>query len=125
MTVETIATLRDLCDYVGCAHPSGLSRRMYKDTECGASLSFRLARGDSGLHSVWYHSGDAGRLDLTGTETLLGFSIQTIVEGSEVTIDSDEFIVPVDAKRVDDFIADMEAAAAAIFAEANGEDRND
>lgn len=42
---------------------------------------------------------------------LIGFTIQTMVEGSEATVDSEEFEVPVSTKEVDEWVKEMESQA--------------
>jgi len=58
----------------------------------------------------WIHNGgDWSKLTLKSP--LVSFSIQTIVEGSDVTVDGDEMTLPVATKAVDDWIKEMEAQA--------------
>ena len=68
---------------------------------------------------IWAHNGsELWRYITLGTK-LLGFTIQSIVEGSDVSVDSDEFVVPVDAKEVDDWIKHMEDETSRIWKAAN------
>ncbi len=150
-----IRTLSELCDYFGADTPVGLNRRIYKDTDCGASISvlraFPLepcgmcvkfyaqfqcgATTGSGecdcpkcqgfcTCDPWVHNGRIGwdRLDNTNA---IGFTIQTIVEGSDATVDSDTFMFPVKKSDVRRWIADMEEQASALWNEANTDDDED
>jgi hypothetical protein len=70
---------------------------------------------------AWVHNGDTRWNTLPITTPIEGFTIQTIVEGSEATVDSDTFTLPIEAAVVDAWIADMEAEADRLWQEANGE----
>lgn len=59
--------------------------------------------------SRWLHNGDDFNIPM-GTP-LIGFTIQTIVEGSDVEINGDEFRVPVETEKVDSWVQDMEKQA--------------
>ena len=58
-------------------------------------------------------------------EDVTGFTIQTIVEGSDATVDSDLFTFPVKTAAVDKWIKDMEAEAARLWEAANADDEAD
>lgn len=135
MTTDTITTLRQLCDYFGAETPDQLNRRLYKDTGCGASISIRvplkvtpedIAFGrteGTGLHTVewcWLHNGDERWAGLTGDERLHSFTIQTIVEGTEETLDSGPFVLPVPSIDVAAWVERMEQDALQIWDEGNG-----
>jgi hypothetical protein len=107
-----IATLDDLRAYLGADSVTGMNRRIYKDTQCGASLSVLLPDG------AWRHNGQ----DWSDIADIRGFTIQTIVEGSDATVDSDVFLLPVRATAVTAFIREMEAEAALLWDEANTEE---
>lgn len=109
-----IATLADLVAHFGADDARGLNRRLYKDTACGASISLMLPDGE------WLHNG----LNLDGwaaVTEIRGFTIQTIVEGSDATVDSSLFELPVKAKDVSHFVQQMENEAARLWDEANVE----
>lgn len=108
-----IKSLADLCNYFGADEPRSLNRRLYKDTDCGASISLQLADGR------WLHNGDRRWETLPRSTPVLGFTIQTIVEGSEATVDSPTFALPVRESEIREWIADMEAEASRLWAEAN------
>jgi hypothetical protein len=103
-----IKNLADLCNYFGAEEPRSLNRRVYKDTACGASISLQLADGR------WLHNGGRGWETLPRSTPILGFTIQTIIEGSDATIDSPVFPLPVRESEVREWIADMEAEAARL-----------
>jgi hypothetical protein len=117
--VPAIRSLRELCDYFGADTPAGLNRRIYKDTACGASLSLLLS------DDTWLHNGDQRLRSLDVETPITGFTIQTIVEGSDATVDSDTFVLPVRQSEVKHWIADMEAEADRLWHEANDDDEGD
>jgi len=55
----------------------------------------------------WHHNGGDWS-KLTIDSPLVSFSIQTIVEGSDVTVDGEEMALPIATKAVQDWIDDME-----------------
>lgn len=111
-----ISSMADLCDYFGADEPGDLNRRIYKDTDCGASISVTLADGQE------FHNGDRRFNDLRRDDPLAYFTIQTIVEGSDATVDSKPFVVPVKTAEVDAFIEYMEAEADRLWNEANDDE---
>jgi len=96
--------------------PRDLNRHIYGGTDCGASISVYLADGTT------VHNGDPRWKTLTGDEKLDSFTIQTIVEGSDATVDSDHFRLPCTQAEVTAWMADMEAEADALWREANSDD---
>lgn len=111
-----IRSLHDLCDWVGTDMPDGLNRQIYKNTQCGASISLALPGGD------WLHNGDLRWRDLSIDTPIEGFTIQTIVEGSEATwhgVDSRLFKVPISVWEVEAWMEYMEDEAARLFCAAN------
>jgi hypothetical protein len=52
------------------------------------------------------HNGEHWRL--SKRTNLIGFTIQSIVEGSDVTVDSEEFVIPVETSKVDEWMKSME-----------------
>lgn len=115
----TISTFGDLIQHFDAAHdtPASLSRRLYKDTGCGAWLSFETT---DGLKSE-EHEEKEFPLDMP----LASITIGTIVEGSEATFDQ-SFDCPVDSANLDAWIQEMEGLAAEAFEEANeGEDEEE
>lgn len=111
-----INSLQDLCNFLGADSPRGLNRRIYKDTDCGASLSLYLKDGTA------IHNGDSRWDTLPMGTPIRGFTIQTIVEGSDATVDSDLFWVPCPVKWVDEWIKEMESRASELWEEANHEE---
>ena len=176
-----ITNLRDLCDYFSADEPRLLNKRVYKATDCGASISLRLApkvyeslgpiqewehftccareyQGTPNVFSTsgkkqlaagvavhscpacgkkhtvklvtkplevdkyrgpWLHNGDPLWEKLTMNTPIVGFTIQTIVEGSDVEVNSDEFDLPVDEAVVEAWIKDMEERATELWEDAN------
>lgn len=118
---KKISNLKDLCDFLGCDNKnvtaSSLSHRLYKDTNCGASISLI---GESG---TGFHNGNRTVLDKA---KLKGFTIQTIIEGSEATVDSDLFVFGIaTVKDINEFIKYMEEEAQEIWEAANADDEED
>lgn len=113
--LRTIRNLADLLSYFGADSAQGLNRRIYKDTACGASISAQTPDGQ------WHHNGQ----DWSGVTAIKAFTIQTIVEGSDATVDSEVFAVPVSVKLIDEWIEYMEAEAERLWHEANEEERDD
>lgn len=113
---KMIRTFADLLDHFDADSPRGLNRRLYKDTDCGASISVRPANGP------WVHNGDRKWDTMAADTPIVAFTIQTIVEGSDATVDSDEFRLPVAGADVDAWITDMEVEASLLWQEANEDD---
>jgi hypothetical protein len=109
----TITNLADLCDFLAADEPRLLNKRLYKATDCGASISLYLPDGAA------IHNGSALWEKLPVETPIRGFTIQTIVEGSDATVDSDEFVLPVESETVDAWIKQMEEQAAAEWENAN------
>jgi hypothetical protein len=72
---------------------------------------------------VAYHNGHDE--DIPASFLLDGFTIQTIVEGSDATVDSDTFPLGTTEEEVDAWIADMEAEADSLWREANEDEEGD
>lgn len=126
--MDTISNMRDLCDYLSADHPAQLNRRIYKGTDCGASISVYLARPRIDQwgrietlpfqhHAI--HCGDDEWRSLTLDTSIHSFTIQTIVEGSDATVDSEPFVLPVSTSDVQQWIDYMEAEAEMLWKEAN------
>jgi hypothetical protein len=111
-----IKNLEDLCRYFCADSPGLLNKRIYKGTDCGASISLYLANGEV------YHRGDRRWDTLAMDAPVKGFTIQTIVEGSEATVDSDLFWVPCPIKWVREWISAMEDEASVLWEEASRPD---
>lgn len=96
-----IDNLESLADFIGANEPTenSLSRRVYKDTSCGAWLSI-------------VHNEDG---------TLWGVKIGSIVEGSEACVDPAELRFPFSQKDWDEAIQYVKAEAKMLWNEANGE----
>ena len=110
-----ITGLADLCDYFGADEPRSLNRRIYNATACGASISVYLPDGAA------IHNGSERWATLTRETPIRGFTIQTIVEGSDATVDSSEFKVPVECEKIGTWIGDMEGEAERLWKEANAD----
>jgi hypothetical protein len=109
---KMIRTLTDLTRYFDADTPSDLNRRLYKDTDCGASISILTDDG------TWLHN----RLNLDGWKTvraIRAFTIQTIVEDSDAEVNSPPFVLPVAEAEVDAWIKEMEREAARLWDEAH------
>lgn len=113
-----ITTLEDLCTFFDADEPKSLNQRIYKDTDCGASISVQTPDG------VWHHNQGTNETWNDITE-IQAFSIQTIVEGSDATVDCDAFTLPVDSEQVTAAIKWMEGEAKRLWKEANGDDEED
>jgi len=107
---------RGLLRFFDADSPRGLNRRIYKDTDCGASISIYLKDGRT------IHNGNSVWGTLTGAEKLHGFTIQTTVEGSDADVNSELFRIPCTQAEVTHWIADMEAEADRLWDDANGAD---
>lgn len=104
-----ITTAQDLLDFWSADSLETLNRRVYKSTDCGASVSVQTPDG------AWHHNGQ----DWAGIDTIVAFTLQTIVEGSDATVDSEPFVLPVLRATVDEWIQYMEAEATRLWNEAN------
>ena len=108
-----IRSLSQLCAYFGADEPRNLNRRIYKDTECGASISLQLANGS------WLHNGDRRWETLHRTTPILGFTVQTIIEGSDATVESPVFTLPVKQRTLRVWMQELEYEAERLWKEAN------
>jgi hypothetical protein len=107
--VPAIRNLNDLMRYWNVDEVTDLNHRVYKSTDAGASISVQTPDGE------WHHNGQ----DWTGIDEIIAFTIQTIVEGSDAEVNSDEFVLPVSTSHVDEWISDMESEADRLWHEAN------
>jgi len=107
--VPAIRNLQDLLNHFGAETPSGLNRRIYKDTASGASISVQTPDGK------WHHNGQ----DWSKIRQIVAFTIQSIVEGSDAEVSSAPFVLPVTTAEVDHWIADMEEETDRLWHEAN------
>lgn len=119
-----IESMQDLCDYFYADEPARLNRHIYKYTDCGASISVYLARPgvdpwgrEEEHHAI--HNGSEEWASLTTDTAIHSFTIQTIVEGSDATVDSLPFVLPVEASEVDKWMQYMEDEAEMLWREAN------
>lgn len=127
--MEYITSMEDLCEHFDADSPTGLNRRIYKDTACGASISVLIAPEDESefgdLRSFeepyWIYNGERAFDYLTTASRLKAFTIQTIVEGSDAIVDSEPFVLPVKTSDVQKWIDYMEAEAEMLWEEANAE----
>lgn len=105
-----ISTLRELAEYVGAAQPTvtSISHRLYKETECGASLS---VYSDTGPH----HNGS----DYDGSIT--GVQVNSICEGGSDSCDAefvgDLLVVPFAGEAFDQQVQGIEDQVAEHWAE--------
>jgi hypothetical protein len=122
---DVILDLADLQDYFAAEVdpewekdpgeiPAMLNRRIYKGTACGASISLHFGTG-----AVIHNGYDHECTDEDIQSGLVGFTIQTIVEGSDATVDSELFALPVPRVVVDQWIEYMESEAEMLWKEAN------
>jgi hypothetical protein len=109
---HVIRSLADLCAFFGADNVHSLNRRVYKDTDCGASISVLPLEGP------WRHNGE----NWTDVKEIVAFTLQTIVEGCDATVDSEPFWLPVREREVSDWLKDMEAEADRLWHEANDGD---
>jgi hypothetical protein len=123
--VPAIRSLADLCDYWGAETPEDLNSRVYAETTCGAYISILLEYEDEdgwgfpALESQWFGDDDGGWGSIEREDTILSFKIGTIVEGSDVTYESDEFLIPCTVEEMKNWIEDMEHAATRSWKVAN------
>ncbi len=110
---QIINNLEDLLNKFGLTldEVDLFNKYLYKGTACGASISIQTPDEE------WHHNGD----DWTGITEAIAFTIQTIVEGSDFTVDSDPFTFPVSAKDIDAWCEYMEQEAKSLWEEANGD----
>lgn len=191
-----INAFADLCTHFGSdLSLASLNRRIYKDTECGASISVygtlpaaeapadavatqqrkqsieydrvlptlmaayakatpedraRIEADDALFHtgkpdaiiawartlvpdafptatpervSVVFHNGQRDRLP--ESFLLTGFTIQSIVEGSDASVNSELFPIGTPGEQIDAWMADMEAQVDSLWQEANGSSDED
>lgn len=119
---KLIKNMQDLCDTFYADEPAMLNKRIYKGTDCGASISVYLEDYDT---MVAIHNGDPAWRNLTMDTLIHSFTIQTIVEGSDATVDSKPFILPVDKDEVWKFVEYMESEAEMLWVEANEYDEEE
>lgn len=111
---RAIRSLADLCEYLGADSPRDLNRRIYEDTDCGASISLYLEDGRA-LHNGWRE------LDTLPLDTpLRGFTIQSIVEGIDATADGEMVLLPCRHRDVDVAIQWVEDEARRLWDETHG-----
>lgn len=113
VTKNTIDNLEELLNYFGLTvdQINLFNKYLYKGTTCGASISIETPDGE------WHHNGD----NWTGITEAVAFTIQTIVEGSDATVDSEIFEFPVAMSKIDTWLQDMEAEARYLWEIANYE----
>lgn len=116
---RVILDLDGLLDFCCADEPRLLNKRIYKATACGASISLILRPGTGFGYCGRLHNGFKD-WDKATNDNVIGFTIQTIVEGSDATVDSDDFIFPVTKDEVDEWVQYMEDEAAFLWKEANG-----
>ena len=129
MSNSVLRTLNDLESFFEADTAAGLNRRIYKDTACRASISL-LCANVGGQKTWWLHNGQDREqwegLDAPGCRyEAIGFTIQTIVEGSDAEVNSDLFLFPVEVAQVDAWMVEMESEAAALWREANEDEEEE
>jgi hypothetical protein len=110
--MQTIATLGDLCEWLGLAPEDykRLSKAIYKGTDCGAWVRVREEGGD------WQSPED-----FSGPEVDLEMvQIGSIVEGSDAEFDM-EYGCPVDASVLDEWLEELESLTSQEWDRANNE----
>jgi hypothetical protein len=131
-------TYADLLAYWSADDFYSMNRRAYKNTACGASVSvYGWYRGRPAVrhngqdrpsyNDVWPPEAIAGEYaDFPADFDFEAFTIQTIVEGSDATVDSDPFEFGCyTAAQVDAWVSDMEAKAERLWLEANDADEEE
>lgn len=95
-------SLEALADHIGANEPTepSMSRRVYKDTACGAWLEVA-------------HNGDG---------TLWGVRVGSIVEGSDACVEPVELAFPFTEAQWDEAIQNVEAEAERLWTETHGEE---
>lgn len=106
---KTFVRVRQEEDFVKILSVEKVIEKFPDDTPTLTGVKIKVLHNHLHDNSRWLHNGD--KWEVTKRTNLLGFTIQTIVEGSDVTIDSEEFVVPVSTQEVDDWIQEMEAQA--------------
>jgi hypothetical protein len=128
---DRIESLEDLCNYFHADEPSMLNKILFKYTQCGASISVQISPVDPDVYMgeptgwdapFWIHNDDQAWQYLTTDHRMVAFTIQTIVEGSDATVDSNPFVLPVDKEEVEKWMDYMEGEAEYLWREANQED---
>jgi hypothetical protein len=135
-----IRTFADLCRHFGADETvASLNHRVYKDTDCGASVSvYGTYKGEPAqIHAP----GDVIRVGADTRPALVrvpivgalppefapeSFTIQTIIEGSDATVDSDPFYFGrCTTADVDAWVTEMDAEADFRWREANEDEDAD
>lgn len=125
MSKDRIESLEDLCNYFYADEPDMLNKRVYEGTDCGASISVYLRKSGTGpwgghTEHVAIHNGmNEEWRNLSIDTPIHSFTIQTIVEGSDATVDSEPFVLPVDSQDVAQWMDFMEGEAKCLWDEAN------
>lgn len=120
-----IRDMRDLCECFLAEEPAMLNERIYDGTDCGASISVYLQRpgtdafGREEAHHAVHNGMHEEWRQLTPDTPIHSFTVQTIVEGSDATVDSEPFVLPVPKGDVDRWMDYMEATARELWREAN------
>jgi hypothetical protein len=122
-----IRTWHDLLRHFGLgedATVSQLNRVIYRDTECGASISVYGNSAQEGYAHIARHAGS--REPLPPDFRLTSFTIQTIVEGSDATIGSGTLQAGIVTDRdIDEWITGMEEQSDYSWNEAHSDERDE
>jgi hypothetical protein len=76
------------------------------DDSSSGKVAVKVFHGYSNDQSTWLHNGMSWRV--TKRTNLIGFTIQSVVDGSEVTVCSEEFVLPVDTEKIDEWMQEMD-----------------
>lgn len=128
---EYLFGMKDLLEFFGTDRPENLNKAVFHGTQCGASISLYTQNATA------FHNGINNAVDLdinkmlcpvaqqwqglTEQTELKGFTLQTIIEGSDAEINSSLFEFPVKKSDVTHFISEMEMEAETLWNEANSE----
>lgn len=97
-SVPAIRSLKALCTFFGADSPNGLNYQLYKDTACGASISVLTP------DCAWHHNGE----DWKKVRRIIAFTLQTIIEGSDIRVESPLFVLPVTQEEISTWLQEME-----------------
>src|SRR3954453_23949544 len=111
----TINSFGDLCRHFKVFKYREMSDFIYDNTHCGASISVYGTVDGYPFHA---HSGFRGEWPIGFV--MEKFSIQTIIEGSDATVDHMFLVGETTDEDIDTWIAFMEEEASRLWAEANG-----
>lgn len=121
-TRKSIETLGDLCGYFGVDEPHEIFRRLYKGTECGAWIQFRVPHSGN-----WITNGSDPQIKhlLRRTDRLTELQIGSIVEGSDAEVAADVIPCPCAPRDIEQAIRYVEETADQLWHEANDDNERE